>query len=123
MEQDQGRLVTTTAQIVCADAVADNVACLPHAHGQQRSPQLTNGEDGMTDRVPAWSESPGVDAQVEALLQQFSLEEKIDLVSGNLVVADDTHPSPPPSRIPPFSLSDGPAGVRGPGLHQTLPCQ
>jgi beta-glucosidase len=66
----------------------------------------------MTDRVPAWSESPGVDAQVEALLQQFTLDQKIDLVSGNLVVSDDTHPSPPPSWIPPFSLSDGPAGVR-----------
>jgi beta-glucosidase len=66
----------------------------------------------MTDRVPPWNDSPGVDAEVEALLQQFSLAEKIDLVSGKLVVADDIHPSSPPSRIPAFSLSDGPAGVR-----------
>jgi beta-glucosidase len=66
----------------------------------------------MTERVPPWNESPGVDAQVEALLQHVSLEEKIDLVSGKLVVADDEHPSPPSSRSPAFSLTDGPAGVR-----------
>jgi len=67
---------------------------------------------GMTDQVAPWNESPGVDAEVEALLEQLSLEEKINLVSGKVVVADDRHPNPPPSRIPAFSLSDGPAGVR-----------
>jgi beta-glucosidase len=69
----------------------------------------------MTERVPPWNASPDVDARVEALLQHFSLEEKIDLVSGNVVVADDRHPSPPSSPIPAFSLSDGPAGVRRAG--------
>lgn len=67
----------------------------------------------MTERGIPWSQDATVDARVEALLQQWTLEQKVALVSGKLGVEDDPQPTPlPGSRL--FSLSDGPAGVRIP---------
>ena len=67
----------------------------------------------MTEQTATWDTSSHVEQQVEALLQQLTLEEKIDLVSGKLVVGDDSTSAPVPQagRLL-FSLSDGPAGVR-----------
>ena len=69
----------------------------------------------MSEQQTRWDASPAVDAQVEALLGRFSLEQKVELVSGTLVLSSDPWGSPPPEApIPPFSLSDGGAGVRIP---------
>ncbi|MEN9937840.1 MAG: hypothetical protein RLZZ387_4419, partial [Chloroflexota bacterium] len=69
----------------------------------------------MTDHPSRWDASEDVEARVETLLQRFSLQQKIDLVSGKVVVASDPwSPPPPESPVPPFSLTDGPAGVRIP---------
>ena len=67
----------------------------------------------MTERGVSWSRDATFDARVEALLQQWTLEQKVALVSGKLGVEDDPQPTPlPGNRF--FSLSDGPAGVRVP---------
>ncbi len=66
----------------------------------------------MAEGTGTWNESAAVDARVEELLQQLTLDEKIDLVSGKLVVAEDGRGNCAPSPISPFSLSDGPAGIR-----------
>jgi beta-glucosidase len=53
-----------------------------------------------------------VDAAVEALLAQWTVEDKVNLVSGKLAVADDgTIPALPPG-LPLLALADGPAGLR-----------
>ena len=67
----------------------------------------------MADHNTWWNEDETVDARVEALLPEWTLEDKVNLVSGRLVVAHDRPDVAPPSPIPPFSLSDGPAGIHG----------
>ena len=72
----------------------------------------------MTEHTAPWNESSAVDERVEALLGQLTMEQKIDLVSGKLVVGEDAQRlSSQPARIPAFSLTDGPAGVRLAGIH------
>jgi beta-glucosidase len=56
----------------------------------------------VTEYVTKWNESTAVDEQVEALLGQFTLEQKIDLVTGDIEVPG----------IPRLTMADGPAGVR-----------
>jgi len=66
----------------------------------------------MEDHGTWWNDET-VDARVEALLQEWTLEDKVNLVSGKLVIVyDRPGVEPPSSPIPLFSLTDGPAGVR-----------
>jgi beta-glucosidase len=67
----------------------------------------------MTDISLQRDDSPAVDEQVESLLRQLSLEEKIDPVSGK----DDVAGRPnlieaPENKAPPLALVGGPAGGR-----------
>ena len=67
----------------------------------------------MGDHGTPWNEDETVNARVEAMLPKWTLQDKVNLVSGRLVVAHDRPDAAPPrSPIPPFSLTDGPAGVR-----------
>lgn len=67
----------------------------------------------MTEESGIWDTSAAVEARVEALLEQFSLEQKVDLVTGLVVIVYDRESDPPPpSPVPPFSITDGPNGVR-----------
>lgn len=66
----------------------------------------------MREDTITWNESEAVDQQVESILAQWTLEEKIDLVSGRLAVGDDgAVPSLPPG-MPLLALADGPGGIR-----------
>ena len=66
----------------------------------------------MSENTIIWNESEAVDQQVESILAQWTLEEKIDLVSGRLAVGDDgAVPSLPPG-MPLLALADGPGGIR-----------
>lgn len=62
----------------------------------------------MTTGGTVWHTSDAVDEQVEDLLRQLTLEEKIDLVSG----INAEHVSSQPGHLPTFSIADGTAGVR-----------
>lgn len=59
-----------------------------------------------------WNESQAVDQQVERILAQWTLEEKIDLVSGRLAVFDDGNVPALPPGLPLLTLADGPGGIR-----------
>ena len=59
-----------------------------------------------------WNESEQVDQQVERILAQWTLEDKIDLVSGRLAVGDDGSVPALPSGLPLLALADGPGGIR-----------
>ncbi len=65
----------------------------------------------MEDRKVNW-DTPAVDEQIEAVIQQLSLAEKIELVSGNLVAEKLGEETKPPNGVPLYVLADGPAGVR-----------
>lgn len=67
----------------------------------------------MAEPGTPWNESAVVDARVEALLRQWTLEQKVDLVSGKISAENDARPTSVPGN-PIFSLSDVPAGVRAP---------
>lgn len=64
----------------------------------------------MAERGHHWNESSAVDARVEDLLKQLTLEDNINLVSGKLAVDDAGHVPTLPDRFP--ILADGPAGLR-----------
>lgn len=66
----------------------------------------------MSTQSTQWNESPIVDAQVEELLQRLSIENKVDLVSGNLAIDDAGNLPDIPKGIPVLALADGPAGLR-----------
>jgi beta-glucosidase len=67
----------------------------------------------MTEDGETWDTSADVEARVEGLLAQFTPEQKVDLVTGLVVVVHDRRSDPPPpSPVPPFSITDGPNGVR-----------
>src|SRR3954447_12064482 len=61
----------------------------------------------------AWDRSPTVNARVESLLRQMTLEEKADLATG---VQNDFYgfydTGIPRLGIPPLQMADGPIGVR-----------
>jgi len=63
----------------------------------------------MTETHVAWDTSAGVDEQVEVLLIQLSLQDKIKLVSGQFIREES---EAGPAGLPPFHLADGPAGLR-----------
>lgn len=65
------------------------------------------------DRSDAgWTDSAAVESQVEMVLRQMTLDEKVNLVSGRLVLDDAGNVPAMPAGIPPLYLADGPAGVR-----------
>jgi beta-glucosidase len=68
---------------------------------------------GATENSAMWDRSSAVAERVEALLQQMTLEEKIDLVTGDLNF-DYGFYNAPIERvgIPALTMADGPAGVR-----------
>jgi beta-glucosidase len=59
-----------------------------------------------------WNESKRVDQQVERILAQWTLQDKIDLVSGRLAVGDDGSVPALPPGLPLLALADGPGGIR-----------
>ena len=63
----------------------------------------------MREPVQDWPHSNEVETQVERILEQFSLEDKIKLVSGQFVRSSGLQP---PAGLPAFNLCDGPAGIR-----------
>ncbi len=56
-----------------------------------------------------WRNSSLVAEQVEKILEQLSLEDKIRLVSGQFILGSTDKP---PSGLPLFNMADGPAGIR-----------
>ncbi|MFC4456382.1 beta-glucosidase [Deinococcus sonorensis] len=78
----------------------------------------------MTGRHLTWDASADVDARVDALLAQLSLDDKVRLVSGQFI-RERTDVGP--VGLPPFHLADGPAGLRrspsggDPGTATALP--
>ncbi len=70
-------------------------------------PQPSNSQTGD------WRHSPAVQAQVQTLLASMTLDEKIELVTGDLN-HDFGFYSAPINRlgIPPLTMADGPPGVR-----------
>jgi beta-glucosidase len=63
----------------------------------------------MTRPLLDWQHSSEVETQVEQMLEQFSLEDKIKLVSSQFVRSSGLQP---PAGLPAFNLCDGPAGIR-----------
>jgi beta-glucosidase len=63
----------------------------------------------MTKSFSDWLHSSEVESRVETMLEQFSLPDKIKLVSGQFIRSSDAKP---PAGLPAFNLTDGPAGVR-----------
>lgn len=59
-----------------------------------------------------WDQSEAVEQAVEEWLAQWSLEQKVDLVSGKLAIADDGTVPELPAGLPLLALADGPAGIR-----------
>jgi len=59
-----------------------------------------------------WFESQEVDGRVETLLQRMTLDDKVNFVSGKLVVDDTGHFPLLPEGLPELLLADGPAGLR-----------
>lgn len=60
-----------------------------------------------------WDRSDLVDQRVEALLDRMTLEEKIDLVTGDLNFDYGFYNAPQPQHgIPALTMADGPAGIR-----------
>jgi beta-glucosidase len=76
------------------------------ANSLKHSPRWGNG---MHEPVQDWQHSGEVETQVERMLEQFSLEDKIKLVSGQFVRSSGLQP---PAGLPAFNLCDGPAGIR-----------
>lgn len=67
----------------------------------------------MNNSENVWDCSSEVDARVERLLAQLTLEQKIDLVTSSHNSGEGTKPLTNPSpEIPPSRWADGPAGVR-----------
>lgn len=66
----------------------------------------------MLENPIPWNRSDAVDRQVERLLAQLTLEDKIDLVSGRLAVDDDGNVPALPDGLPLLALADGPGGIR-----------
>ncbi len=63
----------------------------------------------MREPVQNWQHSSEVQVQVERMLEQFSLPDKILLVSGQFVRSSGLQP---PAGLPLFNLCDSPAGIR-----------
>ena len=78
----------------------------------------------MTQAHLNWDASPEVNAQVEVLLGQLSLQDEVKLVSGQFIRGES---EVGPAGLPPFHFADGPAGVRrapageDPGTATALP--
>src|SRR3954467_11582495 len=61
----------------------------------------------------AWDRSPTVNARVESLLRQMTLEEKADLATaGKNDIYGFYDTGTPSLGIPPLQMADGPIGVR-----------
>jgi beta-glucosidase len=63
----------------------------------------------MHEPVRDWRYSSEVQTQVEQMLEQFSLDDKIKLVSSQFVRSSGLQP---PAGLSAFNLCDGPAGIR-----------
>jgi beta-glucosidase len=63
----------------------------------------------MREPVQDWQHSSEVQVQVEQMLEQFTLSDKILLVSSQFVRSSGLQP---PAGLPAFNLCDGPAGIR-----------
>jgi beta-glucosidase len=59
--------------------------------------------------IKHWQHSSEVDSRVEQMLKQFSLEDKIKLVSSQFVRSTGLQP---PAGLPVFNICDSPAGIR-----------
>lgn len=75
----------------------------------------------MSKATQRWDQSTAVEQEVEQLLQQMALDDKIDLVSGRLAIADDGSLPREVPGLPILALADGPAGIRL--ANPTLPDQ
>ncbi|WP_052351887.1 glycoside hydrolase family 3 protein [Deinococcus pimensis] len=68
----------------------------------------------MTGPRTPWPDAPDVDARVEVLLGRLTLDDKVRLVSGQLI-QERADTVPPVADLPLYHLADGPAGIRRAG--------
>ena len=69
------------------------------------------GSDG--DGELSWDNDPAVEARVDAILAQMTLQQKVDLATGNLNNSYGFYNAPIPELgIPAQTMADGPVGVR-----------